>query len=89
MTKQNQKQDPVLNGESIVVKRPKTKIKGVRVVYDVVGGQVATRDHPSATRWEVTKHGQLVLRDKHKQVARYRQFVWREVIAGDVREGAT
>ena len=49
--------------------------------------EVATRDHPTAQRWEVTKHGQLVLRDKHrKQVARYRQFVWRSVVAGDVRE---
>jgi len=79
------KTTPKLDGPSEVVKR-KTKIKGVRVVYDV-GGGIATRDHPTAQRWEVTKHGQLVLRDKHrKQVARYRQFVWRSVVAGDVRE---
>ena len=87
MTKPKQKQDPVLNDVSVPVKRPKTKIKGVRVVYDVGGGEgVATRDHPTAQRWEVTKHGQLILRDRHrKQVARYRQFVWREVIAGEIR----
>jgi len=84
--RQKQNQKPVLDGPSEVVKR-KTRIKGVRVVYDDGGGSVATRDHPTAQRWEVTKHGQLILRDKHRhQVARYRQFVWREVIAGDVRE---
>jgi hypothetical protein len=82
------KTTPRLDGPSLVIKR-KTKIKGVRVVYDVGGGEgVATRDHPTARRWEVTKHGQLILRDKdRKQIARYRQFVWREVIAGDIREG--
>jgi hypothetical protein len=60
----------------------------VRVVYDVGGESgVAVRDHPTARRWEVTKHGQLVLLDKRKrQVARYRQFVWREVMAGEIRE---
>ena len=81
------KQTPVLDGPSEVVKR-KTRIKGVRVVYDVAGegAGVATRDHPTAQRWEVTKHGQLILRDRHrKQVARYRQFVWRSVIAGEIR----
>ncbi len=81
------KQTPTLDGPSEFVNR-KTRIKGVRVVYDVGGGSsVATRDHPTARRWEVTKHGQLVLRDKdRRQIARYRQFVWREVIAGEVRE---
>jgi hypothetical protein len=85
--RQKQNERPILDGPSETVTR-KTKIKGVRVVYDVGGGSdVAVRDHPTAERWEVTKHGQLVLRDSRKrQVARYRQFVWREVIAGEVRE---
>jgi hypothetical protein len=79
---------PVITGESIPVRGRKTKIKGVRVVYEVGGGTaIATRDHPTATRWDVTKQGQLVLRDKNRrQIARYRQFVWREVILGSIRE---
>lgn len=86
-SRQKQRQTPTLDGPSELVNR-KTRIKGVRVVYDVGGGsEVATRDHPTAQRWEVTKHGQLILRDKNRhQVARYRQFVWREVLKGDVRD---
>lgn len=83
-----QRTEPVITGDSEVVRHHKTKIKGVRVVYDVGGGSsVAVRDHPTARRWEVNKHGQLILRDKdRRQIARYRQFVWREVIAGDIRD---
>lgn len=82
-----QREEPIIIGPSEMTTRL-TKIKGVRVVYDVGGGAaVAVRDHPTARRWEVTKRGQLILRDKdRRQVARYRQFVWREVIAGDIRE---
>lgn len=84
-----QREEPVITGQSEVTTR-RTKIKGVRVVYDVGGGAaVAVRDHPTARRWEVNKHGQLILRDKdRRQIARYRQFVWREVIAGDIRDSS-
>lgn len=80
------RRDPVLSGPSEV--RPRgTKLKGVRVVYELAEGGAATRDHPTARRWEVTKRGELVLRDRDKrQVARYRQFVWREVSTGPIRD---
>lgn len=62
-------------------------VKGVRVGFDVKWhedpdgvGIVAYRDHPTGSHWEVTKQGQLIIRDKKKRpIARYRQFVWREV----------
>ncbi len=81
--KLKQRETPVITGPSVVARRK--KVSGIRVSYDVGGGsKVATRDHPTAVKWEVTKHGQLILRDKHgHQVARYRQFVWRHVVAGE------
>lgn len=84
--RQKQRATPILTGESLPA-APKTRIKGVRVTYDVGGGEeVATQDHPTARSWSVTKQGQLVLRDdKKRQVARYRQFVWRSVATGDIR----
>lgn len=62
-------------------------VKGVRVGFDVRWhedpdgvGIVAYRDHPTGSHWEVTKQGQLIIRDRKKRpIARYRQFVWREV----------
>jgi hypothetical protein len=65
-------------------------IKGVRVGFDIKWhedpdgtGLVAYRDHPTGSYWEVTKQGQLIIRDKKKKaIARYRQFVWREVHKG-------
>lgn len=88
MAKPKQSEKPVLIGPSHTARGQ--KIAGVRVTYDVDGGQsVETRDHPTAMKWEVTKHGQLILRDQSgKQIARYRQFVWRLVLrmeeGGDV-----
>jgi len=64
-----------------------TPVKGVRVGFDTRWtdepdqvGMVAYRDHARGTHWVVTKQGQLIVKDRRKKtIARYRQFVWREV----------
>ncbi len=52
-------------------------------------GNSAVRIHHTGVSWTVSKHGQLLVRDrKGRQVARYRQFVWTYVyLKADECEG--